>query len=291
MADPLRLLSVHAHPDDEASKGASLVARYRSEGIGATLVCCTGGEAGDILNPAMDRQEVRDHLPEVRRRELEASVAIIGYDRLDLLGYLDSGMPDSEANANPANFANAPLDEAVERLVRIIRRDRPQVVITYGDDQGHYPHPDHLRVHEITLPAFHRAGDPEWYPSAGEAWAPLKLYYSVWAMRRIRAMHDKMIELGIDSPYDSSWFERTDQDGRITTQVDVGEFHHIRRDALCAHETQVDPASPFWFALSAEVERNVYPWEDYILAESLVDTALPEHELFAGIPGWKGASR
>src|ERR1700761_5617305 len=120
---PLRLLPVHAHPDDEASKGASLVATYRAQGIPATLVCCTGGEQGEVLNPAMDKPEIVEHLAEVRMKELEESVAVIGYDRLDLLGYLDSGMPDTEANADPRNFANAPLDEAVEKLVRIIRRD------------------------------------------------------------------------------------------------------------------------------------------------------------------------
>ncbi len=285
MGDDLRLLAVHAHPDDEASKGASLVAMYRAQGIAATLVCCTGGEQGDILNPAMDRPEVRENLAAVRRSELDASVKIIGYDRLDLLGYRDSGMPDSEANADPANFANAPQNEAVERLVRIIRRDRPQVVITYGDDQGHYPHPDHLRVHDITLPAFHRAGDAGWEPQLGEPWQPLKLYYSMWSMGRIRAMHEKLLELGIESPFDAHWFDRTDQDGRITTRVNVGEYQHVRGEALRAHATQIDPESPFWFALSDDIQRQIYPWDDYILAESLVDTTIPEDDLFAGVAG------
>ena len=283
--EPLRLLSVHAHPDDEASKGASLVARYHSEGIGATLVCCTGGEEGEILNPAMDRPEVLENLAAVRMAELEASVAIIGYDKLDLLGYLDSGMPETEANADPRNFANAPFDEAVERLVRIIRRDRPQVIITYSDDQGGYPHPDHLRVHDISLPAFERAGDAEWYPGSGEPWQPLKLYYTVWSRNRIVAMHEKMLELGVESPFDEDWFARPNQDDRITTRVDVHDFFGVRGKALLAHATQVDPTSPFWFGLPDDVQREVYPWDEYVLAESRVPTDLPEHDLFAGVPG------
>jgi mycothiol S-conjugate amidase len=283
--EPLRLLSVHAHPDDEASKGASLVAKYRAEGIGATLVCCTGGEQGEILNPAMDRPDVVADLPAVRMAELEASAAIIGYDHLDLLGYRDSGMPDTEANADPANFANAPLDEAVEKLVRIIRRDRPQVIITYSDEQGGYPHPDHLRVHEITLPAFDRAGDPDWYPESGEPWEPLKLYYTVWSRNRVVAMHEKMLELGIDSPFDDAWFSRPSQDHRITTRVDIREFYDIRGKALLAHATQVDPTSPFWFGLPDDVQRDVYPWDEYVLAESRIPTVLPEDDLFAGVPG------
>ena len=137
---------------------------------GATLVCCTGGEAGDILNPAMDRPEVRERLHEVRMDELAASVAAIGYDELVMLGYRDSGMPDTPENDDPRSFARADLDEAVGRLVEVIRRDRAQVILTYGDDQKGYPHPDHLRVHDISILAWDRAGDPDWYPDLG---APL----------------------------------------------------------------------------------------------------------------------
>ena len=135
----LCLLSVHAHPDDEASKGAPTVARYHAEGVHTVLVCCTGGEEGDILNPAMDTPEVRADIGRIRMAELKAATDIIGYDETVLLGYRDSGMPDTEANARPDSFAQAPLDEAVERLVAVIRRERPQVIITYGDDQTRVP--------------------------------------------------------------------------------------------------------------------------------------------------------
>ena len=90
-------------------------------------------------------------------RELARAAEIIGYDEVVLLGYRDSGMPDTPANADPEAFANAPLDEAVGRLVEVIRRERPQVIVTYGDDQSGYPHPDHLRVHDIRMPRL-RAG-------------------------------------------------------------------------------------------------------------------------------------
>src|SRR3954467_3231046 len=138
---PLGLVSVHAHPDDEASKGAGTVARYAAEGIRSALVCCTGGEEGDILNPAVDTPEIRRNLGAVREAELRASVDAIGYAELYLLEYRDSGMPDTDANARADNFANAPLAEAVERLVAVIRRERPQVLVTYGDEQSFYKHP------------------------------------------------------------------------------------------------------------------------------------------------------
>jgi mycothiol S-conjugate amidase len=282
-AAPLCLLSVHAHPDDEASKGASTVARYAAEGVRTVLVTCTGGEEGDILNPAMDTPEVRERLAEVRRNELALATKIIGYDEVVLLGYRDSGMPGSEANAHPDAFANAPLDEAVGKLVEVIRRERPQVILTYGDDQQGYPHPDHLMVHAISVPAFARAGDPAWYPDLGEPWAPAKLYYTVWSRQRMLALHEKMTELGIESPFDETWFDRPSQDHRITTSVPIGDFFDVRLEALLAHATQVDPTSPFWFGLPREVARTVHPFEDYILAESRVETTLPEDDLFAGL--------
>jgi len=283
MEDRRCLLTVHAHPDDEASKGAPTVARYHAEGVHTVLVCCTGGEAGDILNPALDRPDVRDRIDEIRREELDAAAEVIGYDEVVLLGYRDSGMPDSPDNADPRAFANADHDEAVGRLVEVIRRERPQVIVTYGDDQQGYPHPDHIQVHDISLPAFDRAGAAEWYPEAGEPWSPAKLYYVVWSRARIVATHDKFEQLGLESPFNEDWFKRPDQDHRVTTRIDVGDWYDVRLDALLAHATQVDPASPFWFGLPRHEARTVHPWDDYVLARSRVDAPEPETDLFAGI--------
>jgi mycothiol S-conjugate amidase len=286
---PLSLLSVHAHPDDEASKGAGTVAKYAAEGIRGVLVCCTGGEEGEILNPAVDTPEVRARLHEVRMEELQASVDAIGYEQLYMLGYRDSGMKDTESNAHPANFANAPFDEAVERLVRIIRAERPQVIITYGDDSKFYPHPDHVRVHEISGPAFDAAGDPDRFPDAGDPWQPSKLYYTGWSARRVRALHEEFLARGEESPY-ASWFEERgfdeSLDQRFTTFIDVSDFLANRRAALLAHRTQVDPTG-FWMRLPDDVVRRVFPWEEFELARTLVDTGVPEgdaeDDLFAGL--------
>src|SRR5215217_1184101 len=213
-------MTVHAHPDDEASKGAGTVAKAHAAGVRTVLVCCTGGEEGDILNPSMDSPEVRERLPEIRMEELRASAEVIGYDELVLLGYRDSGMPDSEANADPRCFARAPHDEAVGKLVAAIREHKPHVLITYGDDQRGYPHPDHLRVHDISVLAFERAGDPDWYPELGEPFQPSKLYYSAWSRRRLLAIHEALLARDGKSPFDERWFERPDMDHRITTRLD-----------------------------------------------------------------------
>jgi mycothiol S-conjugate amidase len=281
--DPLCLLTVHAHPDDEASKGAGTVARYHTEGVRTVLVCCTGGEEGDILNPAMDTPEVRENLHEVRLRELEQAAEVIGYDEVVLLGYRDSGMPDSEANKRPDAFASAPLEEAVGRLVVVIRRERPQVVVTYDEDQKFYPHPDHLRVHDVSLAAVDAAADPAQYPEAGESWQVQKLYYTLWSRARMLATHEKFKELGLESPFDDKWFERPSNDDRVTTQVPIAEFGDVRRQALLAHATQIDPTSPFWFGLPPEIARTVHPLDDYALAWSRVPTDVPEDDLFAGV--------
>ncbi|MDQ6853521.1 MAG: mycothiol conjugate amidase Mca [Actinomycetota bacterium] len=285
--NPLCMLAVHAHPDDEASKGAGTVAKYVDEGIRSVLVCCTGGEAGDILNPAADTPDVRANLAQVRMDELRASADAIGYDALHMLGYHDSGMPDTETNARPDNFANAPLDEAVGRLVQVIRAERPQVIVTYAEDREFYPHPDHIRVHEISVPAFDAAGDPDRYPDAGEPWQPSKLYYMGWSKRRVLALHDAYIRHGHESPFER-WFEQgfPDHDDRFTAHVDIGGYLDRRRAALLAHRTQVDPEG-FWMRLPDEVVRDTFPWEEYILARSLVGPTMsegvPEDDLFAGL--------
>ena len=282
------LLTVHAHPDDEASKGPATVALYRSRGVHSVLVCCTGGEAGDILNPAMDRPEVRQRLHEVRMAELAASTRVIGYDEVVMLGYRDSGMPGTPENADPRSFAQAPLDEAIGRLVAVIRRAKPQVIVTYPDNQEGYPHPDHLRVHDITVPAFDAAGDANAYPEAGPPWQPSKLYYTQWSRRRIVAMHDKYLELGLESPYDEKWFERRGNPEPATTTIDITGFTRVRQEALIAHASQIDPTSKFWFGLPPEVLDTVFPYDEYHLARTLVPTELPESDLFAGLAGLGG---
>lgn len=278
----LRLLSVHAHPDDESSKGAATVARYSDEGVEATLICCTGGEEGDILNPAVDTDEVRADLPAVRMRELKAATDIIGYHNVEMLGYRDSGMKDSEANADPCCFWAAPIQESTARLAGLLRSFRPHVVLSYGDPMGGYDHPDHVRVWEITDPAIEMAADPM-AALEGEPWQVQKLYNSVWSRARIVATHDKFIELGIESPFEEWWFERPDHDHMITTRVDIDGWYQRRSDALLAHQTQVDPTSKFWFGLPDDVMAELNRQESFHLVWSKVDSQVPESDLFAGI--------
>ncbi|ROO82799.1 mycothiol S-conjugate amidase [Actinocorallia herbida] len=287
MAETLRLMAVHAHPDDESSKGAATMARYVADGVEVLVVTCTGGERGDILNPAMDRPEVLANLPAVRQAEMEAAREILGV-RQEWLGFVDSGLPEGDPlpPLPEGCFALVPLEEATGPLVEQIRKFRPHVILTY-DENGGYPHPDHIKTYEISAAAFDAAGDPDRYPEAGEPWQPLKMYYFVTFHReRFEAMHDILLAHGKESPY-LDWLAERSPRGEgprwpVTTRVPCGDFFEVRDAALIAHATQIDP-NGFWFACPPDLQREAWPTEDYHLARSLVDTELPEDDLFAGI--------
>jgi mycothiol S-conjugate amidase len=280
-------MTVHAHPDDESSKGAATLARYVAEGNDVMVVTCTGGERGSILNPAMDKPGVLERMSEIRVEEMAAAASILGVQHR-WLGFVDSGLPEGDPLPPlPEDcFALVPLEESTEALVRLIREFRPHVLVTY-DENGGYPHPDHIRTHEVSVAAFDAAGDPERFTESGAPWQPLKLYYSNGFSRaKLLAFHNAMTERGLESPYDE-WLKRWEDDGtdvqdRVTTRVECADYFPIRDKALLAHATQIDPNSR-WFAVTADIQREVWPTEEYELARSLVDTTVPEDDLFAGV--------
>ncbi|MBV8540435.1 MAG: mycothiol conjugate amidase Mca [Pseudonocardiales bacterium] len=290
MAEQLRMMAVHAHPDDESSKGAATMARYVAEGHDVMVVTCTGGERGSILNPSFEVADLAAHpalMSAVRRREMDDAARILGV-RHRWLGYVDSGLPDGDPPPPLPDgcFAALPLEVPTEDLVRVVREFRPHVVVTY-DEKGGYPHPDHIRCHEVSVAAFDAAGDPERFPDAGAPWQPLKLYYLHGISRkRMQLMHDALLAAGAQSPY-GEWLAKWDPAlpdimDRVTTQVRCAEYFPVRDDALRAHATQIDPASR-WFAVPHALQAQLWPTEEYELARSLVDTTLPEDDLFSGV--------
>ncbi len=285
-AEQLRLMHVHAHPDDESSKGAASTARYVSEGVDVLVVTCTGGERGSVLNPKMDRPEVWENIAEIRRAEMDAAREILGI-RQRWLGFVDSGFPEGDPPPPLPDgcFATIPVEKAAAPLVAAMREFRPHVVTTY-DEQGGYPHPDHIMCHKITVAAFDAAGDPDAYPDSGAPWQPAKLYYHhTFHRARFQALHDEMLRRGLASPYAErleQWEPDPDRDQRITTRVPCGDYFEVRDRALLAHATQIDPDG-FWFAVPLEVQRTVWPTEDYELVRSHVDSHIPEDDLFAGL--------
>jgi mycothiol S-conjugate amidase len=278
-------MAVHAHPDDESSKGAATMARYVAEGADVLVVTCTGGERGSILNPRLQgRPEVAANIHQIREREMEAAREILGV-RQAWLGFVDSGLPEGDPPPPLPEgcFALEPVERAAQPLVRLVREFRPHVMTTY-DENGGYPHPDHIQCHRVSVAAFDAAGDPERYPDAGPPWQPLKLYYNqTFSKARTVALHEAVISRGLESPY-GEWLDRwKDRDERrITTRVPCADYFDVRDRALLAHATQVDPDGP-WFHVPLEIQREVWPTEDFELARSVVDTEIPEDDLFAGV--------
>ena len=283
----LRLMAVHAHPDDESSKGAATTARYAAEGVDVLVATCTGGERGDVLNP---------HYPPVtggpaemnaiRRAEMAAAAQALGV-RQEWLGFVDSGLPEGDPlpPLPEGCFALVPLEEAAEPLVRLVREFRPHVITTY-DPTGGYPHPDHIMTHRVSVEAFAAAGDPERYRGSGEPWTPLKLYYNHgFSMARIRAAHEALLSAGLESPF-GEWVEsraaREIPEREVTTRIQCAEWFDARDAALRAHATQIDPTG-FFFAIPRDLELEIWPFEEYELAESRVPTSTPEDDLFAGV--------
>jgi mycothiol S-conjugate amidase len=286
-------MAVHAHPDDESSKGAATMARYVREGIDVMVCTMTGGERGDVLNPAMDRPEVKADMARIRREEMARAREILGVQQR-FMGFVDSGLPEGDPKPPlpDGSFALVPLAEAAAPLVKAVREFRPHVILTY-DENGGYPHPDHIKTHQVTVEAFEAAADPDRYPEAGEPWQPLKLYYFVsFHQAKYVALHEELLRRGQDSPYEkifAQWEERARKREElgikqleITTRIDVANYLEIRDQALLAHATQIDPKSA-WFDCPLDVQRAAWPTEDYHLARSLVDTELPEDDLFAGV--------
>jgi mycothiol S-conjugate amidase len=287
----LRLMAVHAHPDDESSKGAATMARYVDEGVDVLVVTCTGGERGSILNPALQhRKDIEDNISEIRRAEMEHARQILGV-RQHWLGFVDSGLPEGDPLPPLPDgcFALQPVEEGVRRLVREVRSFRPHVITTY-DENGGYPHPDHIRCHEISVGAFEAAPDPDAFPDVGEPWQPLKLYYDVgFSPERFDALHEAMIAKGLESPFEERRKRGEDlkekfRAPKVTTRVPVADWFERRDQALLAHATQVDPTGWF-FAVPLDLQREAWPTEDFELARSLVDSTIPEDDLFAGIRG------
>jgi mycothiol S-conjugate amidase len=279
-------MCVHAHPDDESSKGAATTARYAREGVDVLVVTLTDGSRGSVLNPALDTPETLANITEIRAAEMDRAREILGLRQV-FMGWVDSGFPEGDPKPPLPEgcFAAGDLKEQTAALVEVMRTERPHVVTTY-DENGGYPHPDHIRCHEVTVAAFEAAGDPSAYPEAGEPWQPSKLYYNLtFHKTRLVALHEALLAEGMESPYAewlANWEDKPEDAARLTTRVECAEFFPLRDQALLAHATQVDPDGR-WFHVPVALQQRVWPTEDFQLARTHVEVTVPECDLFGGI--------
>lgn len=284
MTEPLTLMIVHAHPDDECIGTGGIFARYSAEGVRTVLVTCTLGEEGEIVVPEWDTPENHARLAEIREQELLQAVQRLGIHHLERLPYRDSGMIGTPSNQHPECFAQADRDEATGRLVQLVRQYRPQILMSYNEEGG-YGHPDHISAHNITVAAFDAAADAGRYPDAGEPWAPAKLYYisgrrALW----LKAWID-MRERGLKTPLDDEKFDQSRyvDDPRINAVIDIRPFVAQKLQALREHRTQIRD-DWFWLAVPEDLRGEMFDNEYFIRVASRVPVAEDtETDLFAGI--------
>ncbi|MFT3889048.1 MAG: mycothiol conjugate amidase Mca [Arachnia sp.] len=282
-APQLRLLHVHAHPDDESSKGAATTAKYVAEGIDVMVATCTGGERGSVLNPKLAGDPyVEANIASIRCEEMRRAREILGIQQV-WLGFVDSGFREGDPFDSLPEGAFGLEDPVVAagRLVKVIREFRPHVVTTY-DEQGGYPHADHIMCNRITVEAFKAAADPDLWPEHGAAWQAAKLYYHMgFHRRRYEQLERMMHDNGLDCEF--PFFDEDPYSyGRLTTFVDCADYFPVRDEALRAHATQIDPDGP-WFGVPLAIQQAGWPTEDYQLVVSKVPTMIPENDLFAGL--------
>jgi N-acetyl-1-D-myo-inositol-2-amino-2-deoxy-alpha-D-glucopyranoside deacetylase len=284
MSGQLRLMSVHAHADDETITMGGLLATSADRGVRTANVCCTDGKLATIVAPDMPEETTRPRLAEIRQEELRAACAILGVAEVHFLGYGDSGMWGADTNQLDGAFWKVDVNEAVGRLVALIRRFRPHVVVTY-DGVGGYGHPDHIQTHRVALLAVEAAHMKSLYPDAGEPWRVTKLYYTSIPLSFLKKYAEMAKEAGMPPPFGVENPEDlpfVTPDEWITTTVDVRAGVSRKRRALLAHHSQITPDWPM-LAVSEEVSIEHFGNEAYQLVISHVPTTLPETDVFAGI--------
>jgi N-acetyl-1-D-myo-inositol-2-amino-2-deoxy-alpha-D-glucopyranoside deacetylase len=284
VSEPLTLLCVHPHPDDESIACGGVLARAAATGVRTVVVTCTGGEEGENL-AGIDL--TGEPLPVHRRRELAAALAALGVAEHHWLGYRDSGMAGSEANDHPDSFHRADVEEAARRLATLLRRHRPQVVVS-DDEHGTYGHPDHVQAHRVTVRAVALAADPA-AGVPGAAWQVAKRYVHTLGRQRVLDGHRALVAAGLPSPFGDAEVADADAipfgtpDAAVTTEVDVRPWLAAKRAALAAHRSQIGTGS-FFLNTPEELAAPFFGVEQFVLeAGTLGGATRPEPDLFAGL--------
>jgi mycothiol S-conjugate amidase len=270
MTNPLTILAIFAHPDDEIGVGSTL-AYYGEAGVRTVLVCATRGEVATIF---CDDCATRENLAEVRTRELECACSHLGIGDLRWLDWPDGGVKD------------LPRPEAVGVIVRQIREVRPDVILTHPKD-GLYPHPDHLAIWELVREAFAAAADPAEYPDAGPVWAPARLFTRAISQSYFEVapgLKEFRVELnGQLLPF----YGTPDDEIDVTMRVEA--YVERRLAAWDCHRSQHNPMG-FSATMPDGMRREMAANEQYVLAAASIP--LPDgidDDLLAGLEAGSSA--
>jgi mycothiol conjugate amidase Mca len=301
MSEPLTLMAVHAHPDDETTSGGASLVKYRREGVRTIVVTCTDGVEGEMHDADLDPEEWLPKMAELRQVEMARAAKILDLSHHEWLGYRDSGMVGTPANEHPESFHKADMYDATGRLIKLVRKYRPQVMFTYNSFGG-YGHPDHIQAHKIASAAFDYANDADRYPEDefGEVWTPLKLYTVAFSRNAWQSVWYALKEAGEEWPFQPPKKEGEEEapadakpkrefppdfgtpDTELTTFVDVGDAWEVAYEALMTHRSQINPESPFW-KMRKRYAHLLVSKDYYVLFKSRIPAQRPEQDLFAGI--------
>jgi N-acetyl-1-D-myo-inositol-2-amino-2-deoxy-alpha-D-glucopyranoside deacetylase len=284
MSIPKTLVFVGAHPDDESFGVGGTLAQYAATGFKVFYICGTRGEAGEVTPESM---KGHTSIADLRSYELKCAAEILGLTDVIHLNYRDSGMAGSEDNKHPRALAAAPLEQVAGRIVKIFRRLKPEVVVTF-DPIGGYHHPDHVAIHNATVIAFRAAGDPEQYPEAGPAFRPQKLYFHVFPHRLLNAMVKVMSFFGRD-PHHFGRNKDIDLASMIETDFPVHAVIRLRKEsvrtrnrAAACHASQLSGGSPRGGLLGL-INKMFGQRDSFMRAEPPVKGRLHESDLFEGV--------
>ena len=276
----LTLLVVHAHPDDESISTGGVLAKYSADGVRTVLTYCTRGEAGDILNPEFVSPEPGMGITEIRAIELEKALNVLDVESVHFLDYRDSGMAGTPENHHPQAFARADKQEATARLVKIIRRVRPHVIVTYNE-KGTYLHPDHIMANRITLRAFKAAGDRDYNTPGGlEPWQPSRLFFTAIPLERIRRMHRVYVEQGEEPDFDPEVLGTSED--KISAVIDVRKFLSRKLEALNCHQSQMNPNGIFR-RMPEKLREEAMGYEHFECVHGCTPVNGKEGDLFVGL--------
>ncbi|MEE4541322.1 PIG-L family deacetylase [Streptomyces sp. V4-01] len=272
---PLTLMAVHAHPDDEATGTGGVLARYAAEGVRTVLVTCTDGGCGDGPDGVKPGDPGHDPaaVTAMRRRELQASCDVLRISDLEMLDYADSGMMGWATNDAAGSFWQTPVEEGAARLAELMRRYRPDVVVTY-DAFGFYGHPDHIQAHRITMAALEMTS------------LTPKVYWTTVPRSMMRRFGEVMREFGAAMPEPDpagagAMTEIGLPDDEITTWVDATAFSGQKFDALAAHASQGE--NIFFLKMGKERFGELMGVETFVRVRDTTGAAVPENDLFAGL--------
>ena len=257
------ILACFAHPDDEVFGTGGTFLHYAAQGATIHLICATRGDVGEVSDPSLATAQT---IAQVRTEELRCSARTLSIQDPIHLDYRDSGMAGTPENEDPRAFINAPADEVVGRLVSIMRRLKPDVVITF-DPKGGYGHPDHIAIHRHTMAAVRAAGDASQFPEAGPAWQPGRLYYRAWSRSQFDEMGRQLDVMGVERGF-LAYAEQHGMvwpDEAISVSMDVTEFVEAKRRAYLCHATQFGP-DHHWRRASAQALRAIFGQEHFVLA-------------------------